>query len=355
MPHLATIGDRRSAIDASLPDTPELAAVKRALLQKYRRPGAAAGARPEVMEPARVAADAALASSTRTPVIPLQPGGSKRPFFYLHVHWQGGAFYCFSLARALGPDQPFHILDPYRFDGLSAPPSIEAMAAEYVATMRRIQPEGPYAIGAFCGASLYAYEMAQQLRAQGQKIDLLLFIDPMAGPIRSMRAMGVTIRRVGRLLGVGEGRQLNLFLSLRFISRKIRRARDEYTDHADRLMREWRAKHPRRLSPLPAAGAMRQDWLAVFIWAVSGYAPRPYRGKVTYLFARENHDRRKLWWGQVRPSDGVDIRLTPGTHESCRTDHLDDLAEQIRSCLSEREASERWPASEPAPAATPAN
>jgi len=72
----------------------------------------------------------------RTPVVPIQPAGSRRPFFYLHVHWQGGAFYCFNIARALGPDQPFYVFDPYRYDDLPAPPGIETMAADYIAAMR---------------------------------------------------------------------------------------------------------------------------------------------------------------------------------------------------------------------------
>src|SRR2546430_8819365 len=127
------------------------------------------------------------AANWRTPVVAIQSGGSKRPLFYMHVHWQGGAFYCFNLAQMLGPDQPFHILDLYRFDDLPAPPTIETMAADYIAPMRRIQPEGTYQVAAFCGASIIAYEMAQQLRRAGQEVDLLAFIDPMAGPIQSIR------------------------------------------------------------------------------------------------------------------------------------------------------------------------
>jgi hypothetical protein len=59
----------------------------------------------------------------RTRVVPLQTGGSRRPFFFLHGHYLGTAYYCFRLARDLGPDQPFYALDPYKLDDLSVPPS----------------------------------------------------------------------------------------------------------------------------------------------------------------------------------------------------------------------------------------
>ena len=317
-----------------MPATPELPAAKRSLLEKYLRGELSESSMETITGRVEANGTSLAAPGSRSPVATVQAEGSRRPVFYLHVHWQGGAFYCFTLARDLGPDQPFYVLDPYRFDDLPAPPTIEEMAADYIDSMRGVQPQGPYSLAAFCGASLLAYEMAQQLRARGQAVDVLAFIDPMAGPIQSLKLMGAFIRRTGRLLRLGQDKQLDHFLRLRYVSRVIRRARDEYTQHSDRLMRRWREDHPRAVSLLPAAGALRQDWLAVFVWAVSGYVPRPYPGKVTYLFARDNPDGRKLWWGKAKEADNVEIHTIPGTHETCRTEHIHDLADQLRVCLS---------------------
>jgi len=313
----------------------ELSATKRALLERVLREAMPDGKIRSAVQQAQTSVAPLANSNWRTPVVPIQAQGSKRPLFYMHVHWQGGAFYCFQLARALGADQPFYVLDLYRFDDLPLPPTIERMAADYIAAMRQVQPDGPYLLAAFCGASLIAYEMAQQLRRAGQAVDLLAFIDPMAGAVRSIRVTGTLIRAIGPLLRLSQGAQLDWFLRLRYLFRVLRRARDEYTDHADRLMREWNEAHPRRFRFLPDGGALRQDWLAVFIWAVSGHRPRRYPGKVTYLFARDNPDRRNLWWGAVREAnDNVDILRIPGDHVTCRTEHLDDLAAQLRSCVS---------------------
>lgn len=319
-------------------DTVNLTDARHALVEKYLRgelelpqttPSASADVPPTQGRPV-------LPQDSRVSLIPIQTAGAKRPFFYVHVHWIGGAFYAFPLARDLGPDQPFCVLDPYTFDGLPVPPTIEAMAAVYIDAMRDVQPEGPYLLGGFCGGSLIAYEMAQQLRAQGQDVDLLVLIDPMAGPIRSLRIIGAVIRSVGHLLRVRPDQQVDWFLRLRYVSRVVRRACDENTEHVEGLMRRWRAEHARRFSLIPAAAALRQDWMAVFAWAVSGYRPRDYPGKITYLYARENPDSRMLWWGKAtHESDNVVIHAIPGTHTTCRTDHLRDLAQHLRACLEQ--------------------
>ena len=62
-----------------------------------------------------------------------------------------------------------------------------------------VQPEGPYLLGGFCGGGLIAFEMAHQLRTQGQAVDLLVLIEPRAGPaplrLIGSRLAGGFIRR----------------------------------------------------------------------------------------------------------------------------------------------------------------
>src|SRR5690348_10707302 len=129
-------------------DAPKLSSAKRMLLEKYLQ---GSGARPETVaaptsSPAPVVTDSAL----RPAVVAVQTGGPKRPIFYTHIHAEGGAFYCFNLAQTLGPEQPLYVLEPFRSTELRALPSFEAMASAYVASMRAIQPEGPYQLIGFC-------------------------------------------------------------------------------------------------------------------------------------------------------------------------------------------------------------
>jgi thioesterase domain-containing protein len=295
--------------------------------------------RVERSAPERTLIEKYASMDPRVSLIPVQKNGSRRPFFYMHVHWIGGAFYSFTLAHDLGANQPLYVIDPYELNGLPVPPSIEAMAAAYIQSIRAVQPEGPYFLGGFCAGGLLAYEVAQQLCAAGQAVDSLVLIDPMAGPIWFIRLLGSFIRRFGSLIQLHPAKQLDWFLRVRYLSRILRRSRDENTEHVNELIHRWQARHPNRLSLIPAAEALRQDWMAVFIWAVSGYSPTRYRGKITYLFARENPDSRKLWWGSVSKTANAEIFHIPGSHETCRSTYLHDLAQQLRACLHQAKTS----------------
>src|SRR5436309_3634175 len=145
-----------------MPDRSELSEAKRALLEKYLHG--------DILQTARVGTQRAEVevAGARARTVEVQVGGSKRPFFFLHGDWKGTAFFCFPLARELGADQPFYALEPYQFDGLAVPPTVETMAAAHIQSMRDVQPEGPYLLGGWCNGGLVAYEMARQLQAAGQ-------------------------------------------------------------------------------------------------------------------------------------------------------------------------------------------
>ena len=86
------------------------------------------------------------------------------------------------MARDLGPDQPFYALQSEllnghcALNGWSAIPKTEDLAARYIDEMRAVQPTGPYYIGGFCLGGYLAYEVAHQLRAQGQEVALVAMI-----------------------------------------------------------------------------------------------------------------------------------------------------------------------------------
>jgi thioesterase domain-containing protein len=302
-------------------ETQELSEARRALLEKYLRGEIAqpAKATSTVIENTQDRSTSLAHKDTRSTLITIQPGGSRRPFFYFHVHWIGGAFYSFPLSRILGVDQPFYVLDPYDFDGQAALPTLEKMAADYIQSIRAVQPEGPYLLGGFCGGGLIAFEVAQQLRATNQEVDLLLLIDPRAGPIEFVRVLGSFIRCVGTLLRVSPQLQLDVFLRFRHLSRWLRRKQDEYSQN---------------FTPFSAAETLRRDWMGKFIWVVSEYVPRQYTGRMTYLWVREKPADRNLWWGKVTESERVESYDIDGSHETCRTEHFPDLANHLKECLS---------------------
>lgn len=316
----------------STSDTPTLSSAKRVLLEKYLQgAGSQAESAPRpVRAPDQETADSA---APRPPVVAVQAGGSRRPLFYLHIHAEGGAFYCFNLARDLGPDQPLYVLEPFRSADLRALPSFEAMAARYIASLRAIQPEGPYQLVGFCGGGLIAFEMAQQLRAQGQEVDLLVMIEPRAGPdlfrMLGPRVVCGLISRIGALLRQRPERRLDGFLSLLHLYRLLR----VRVLHPGRY-RDLHARGKLNLPFMPGAELLHQNWIGLFLWLTSHYIPRPYAGKLTYLWSREERSNRRAGkWGSVTKASEIEIHVIPGTQTTCRTEHLHDLAQQLSICL----------------------
>jgi thioesterase domain-containing protein len=271
----------------------------------------------------------------RTPIVAIRASGTRRPIFFLHGDWTGGPFYCFALGRALEPDQPFYTLEPYRLDEQEIPPTLEAMAAAHLRSLRVVQPEGPYLLGGFCNGGLLAYEMARQLRAEGQQVDLLFLINPT--PPAGYRFLYNLVNRFSRVIQLRRDQQAVCFLRLRHALRHIYRylhsANDSRLADFDKLL----AVDPRLDSMFPPAEALRKDYIGVITWLNSDYLPDLYPGKVTFFLAREEAFLKGLW-RTVAKASVVEGHVIPGTHISCVTEYTDDLAELLRACRDRAQA-----------------
>jgi len=106
-------------------------------------------------------------------LVPIQPGGSKLPFFCIHAAG-GNVLNYRDLAHHLGPDQPVYGLQSQGLDG-EKPflTRIEDMASLYIKEIQAVQPQGPYCLGGYCLGGTIALEIAQQIYAQGEEVALL--------------------------------------------------------------------------------------------------------------------------------------------------------------------------------------
>ncbi len=263
--------------------------------------------------------------SSRTPLVAVQANGSRRPFFYLHGAWDSDAFYCFHLAHHLGPDQPFYALAPYDFDDSQVIPTVEEMAAAHIQSLRTLQPEGPYLLGGFCNGGLVAYEMARQLHAEGQRVDLLVLIEPAYPPFLHKLARSA-INCVGKLLRLSQEQQMECFLRLRHIYKYMRQERRMEN------LKGFRNIDPSILTLIPTTDALRQDDNALFDWIITSYSFEPYAGKITLIWAREEAFHG-VWRHKTTQEIDIELRVVPGTHIACRTDHVQTLAEELSRCL----------------------
>ncbi len=152
------------------------------------------------------AIDHGTEAQAETVLVPLRRGdGSERAPLFV-VSSAGGTLGAYEkVVRALKtPREVVGLRDPYLAGDRDPTEGFQRWARRYTAAIRRRQPRGPYHILAYSSAGAFGYEIAQQLRADGEDVALLALVDPVA--------MGASRRGFGRWA-----------LSARFKSGKVRR------------------------------------------------------------------------------------------------------------------------------------
>ena len=285
-------------------------------------------------------------------VLPVQTEGGRRPFFFLHGDWTGGAFYCFALARACGTEQPFYVLEPYTFSRQDGVPTLEVIAGAHIEAMRGVQAHGPYRLGGFCNGGLLAYEMARQLEAQGESVEFLGLVNP-SEPVQSdlLRTACDGLSRIG---GTGDLGRSDLYLRARHALRHLyRRARPTSSRVED--FGKLVAIEPRLEAMFPPREALYRDYVGVLSWAAAAYRTGIYHGRITFFWAKQEPDIASTWQPVTRHKYPADIEEhgVEGTHMSCITEGIDGLAGAVGECLRrvEQEASTVEPEESRSPSA----
>jgi thioesterase domain-containing protein len=200
-------------------------------------------------------------------------------------------------------------------DGIRQPAATaEEMAEEYVAAIRRVQPQGPYAIGGWSVGGVLAYEMAQRLSASGQEVRLLAIID--SGILYACAILTA-------LFPKGE---LGMLDMLRLSS-------------AEQLAQFRRRSAPARLIPDDADERLARQIYNLFasnMRAVLNYRAEPYEGKITLFQASEAIVKARFEpcreWSRL--CDDVELHVVPGNHLTViREPHVGQLAERLALCL----------------------
>jgi len=110
-------------------------------------------------------------------LVPMRSRGSRTPLFLVHGA-EGNVLLYRNLSSYLGPDQPVYGLQSQGLNGDGQlKTTIEDMASEYVKEVMTVQPHGPYFLGGYCLGGVIALEMAQQLSALGEKVELVAMLD----------------------------------------------------------------------------------------------------------------------------------------------------------------------------------
>lgn len=282
-----------------------------------------------------------VAPAGPTPIVMLNPLGTRRPFAYLHSDVLAEGLYCRRLAAITGPAQPILAIAPHGTEGLPLEATVEAMARDYLTRLRQVQPTGPYRLGGFCAGGLVAFELARLLRAQGEIVDRLLLIN--AEPSRRaptiadrlIRAIGLNSRldprwreslcyNIARLAEALPGGPLRL---LAFVRDRLHGlyARGESDVRAG--MADFEPFQKRR------GTAATENYFAHLVAALT-YHPLPYDGDLTLIWGSDqltaHVDPAKDWRGLVR---SVDIVSMGGGHVSPLHERIDELGKVLEGLL----------------------
>ena len=265
----------------------------------------------------------------RTPLVRIQEGPA-RPFFFFHGDVNGGGFYCLRFARALGPEQPFYAVHPLGFDGRPAPPTIEAMAAAHLETLRAAQPHGPYRLGGYCNGGLVAYETARLLCAAGETVEAG------AGGDRSGQAVAPPARArdpPGLVLALSPDTGLDVFARLRWLTLRLARTSTPFRVLADTVRKRVRGEADLGVEADTLRNPAMYEW---YFRAALAYVPGAYPGSVVVFWPTEEPghslaDPNLGWAGLARE---VSVHTIPSGHNTIVTRHIDLIADHVRMLLS---------------------
>lgn len=135
--------------------------------------------RPTIAELAALVASKNSAESPEVlPILSaLKKEGSRLPLFCIHGG-DGGTLIYHGLAKELPNDRPIYTLEAPALSGnCEVAETVEETATLYLEQIRRAQPAGPYLIAGYCFGGIVAYEIAQQLKKNGEEIELLCLFD----------------------------------------------------------------------------------------------------------------------------------------------------------------------------------
>jgi thioesterase domain-containing protein len=292
-------------------------------------------------------------------------GRHGRLLHFFHGDYNFGGMSVKEIADIVGPRQPILAIAPHGIGGEPVPATIKEMAADRLAAVRRAQPQGPYVLGGHCNGALVAFEVARLLTATGQRVDLVVMIDPLVVSARKgVRNFLSGVDSLQRLLGVSENARQNArvwsWRKLLKLERWAHRQRLKATGNHDKVLsrqarkeitaaevarqREIRAQQAgSRPSPGDSPDSARGlGHIAVtrrYARAMAAYHPEPLDVPVLYFSLM--HDGRA--WKRISPR--TELLEVPSGHFSFGEDSSPAAAKRLRERLEQLGAGSTQPAS----------
>jgi amino acid adenylation domain-containing protein len=251
----------------------------------------------------------------------IQSQGNLSPFFFI-----GSTNYARALAPKLGDNQPVYGLNIFGLqpdNGKLPVLKVKKIAQQYCQKIQTVQPKGPYYLGGYCADAKVAFEIAQQLQANGQKVTFLAFIDVIWQP--QNRYFGF-YRHWYNLLEKGPN---YLFYKMR---KKINylhsRLKLSWSQQIENFYQRWGKQSPRQLRNML--------FINNYYTALKNYEPQPYQSPIT-LFLSSDWRWKDLTTLKKLAIGGLDIHEIAGYHDNLfDAPQINQLGKQLKSCLEKQ-------------------
>jgi thioesterase domain-containing protein/NAD(P)-dependent dehydrogenase (short-subunit alcohol dehydrogenase family) len=203
--------------------------------------------------------DSPQANKLPEALVCLKQGHSEvRPLFLFHP--VGGQVYIYrDLATCLSEDQPVWGV---RADDQADATNMVSLASHYLKAVAAVQPHGPYRLGGSSFGGTLAFEIAQQLSAQNEAVDLLVMIDAPA-PVHCPQADSNDVELLAYLLGLAQPdaatftqlRSLSTDAKIQHLSKSENKRLSLSAQEAKGFLKLWRSNLQalRTYRPTPAA------------------------------------------------------------------------------------------------------
>ncbi len=240
-------------------------------------------------------------------LVPIQTQGLKRPLFCV-VPGHGDIFALEGVSKHLGNDQPVFVIQaPYQ-DKKAPRPDVKELASRYLQEIRVVQKNGPYRLAGYCAGGTVAFEMAQQLQAQGQSIELLILLDT-----------GFKISFWHKLFYKTALKAAPIFLPPRH---------------------ENNSRNVRIFNNI-----FRDDGAVTHFLAACSYVPQPYQGRIVFVQGEESELKELGFpqqWEKVA-GGGLYFMTVPGDHDSfVRSPNDQVLAQKLKDYLEQFEQQDNY-------------
>ncbi|SAK51521.1 acetoacetyl-CoA synthetase [Caballeronia fortuita] len=265
---------------------------------------------PTIAKLADVIDNGALPQSSEV-LVPMREGEGA-PLFLVHSV-TGSVLECTRLIGSMRKQRPVYGLQALGLDGETSPQRrVEDMAKTYVEQIRKVQPNGPYALAGFSFGGLVALEIAQQLFGAGEQTEFVCLLDtyvqerwlPWFALLEFRRDYASRLCRT--LAGMSRRERA------RFAGAKLAAAANKVAMRLGRVPCAQSA--PTAADPMPPVLRRMRD---TFRTAMNNYRPKPYAGgPIVYVRAASREEDRgdplPLWRKIAR--GGLTVAEVPGNH-----------------------------------------